>query len=103
VLGVGLYFGSLLLLWSTLYWCRPLWLLRINDALRPYTDFQFPERFGHLKVSLRTLLLVGFFNYRPRVLDAWVAQHLTTARETFPRMATVQERAVHVPIPVICD
>jgi HEAT repeat protein len=103
VLGVGTSIGSLLVLWSALLWLRPLWLLSINDTLRPYTDFQLPERYGNLKVSLRAFLLVGFFNYRPRVLDAWVAKHITAAREHFFRKDTVQQRAVRVPIPVICD
>ncbi|MBD0344989.1 MAG: hypothetical protein ICV63_09260 [Coleofasciculus sp. Co-bin14] len=45
---------------------RPLWLLRINDALKPYTDVPLP--IIGISVPIRFALFVGFFHYHPRVL-----------------------------------
>ena len=84
-----------------LLWLRPLWLLRINTVLRPYLDFRLPGWLGGMKVPVRYVLLVGFFHYRPRVLDAWVAQHMDCARTAFENIHTVQERAIHVATPVV--
>ena len=96
------YLG-LLLCWLIFYRIRPLWLYRINEALKPYTDFALPKELGGIKIPLRYVLLVGFFHYSRRVLDAWVTQHLTTAREEFQRKTTVSDRAVHIPVPVSLD
>ena len=82
---------------------RPLWILRINDWLQPYTDIPLPAFLGGVKVPARTVLLVGFFHYHPRVLDAWVAAHITRARKEFARKDTVRDRRVCVPIPVVLD
>jgi hypothetical protein len=46
---------------------------------------------------------VGFFHYSRRMLDAWVAQHLTTARAEFQRKTTVRDRAVHIAVPIVLD
>jgi hypothetical protein len=100
---VALYIAGWLALWLTLLWLRPLWLLRINDTLRTYVDFQLPPQLGGLKVSLRDLLFVRWFNYHPRVLDAWVAKFLPTARERFEDSDTVKDRQVYVDAPVDLD
>lgn len=94
---------TLLLCWLALHGLRPLWLYRINEALQPYTDFALPAQLGGLKIPLRHVLLVGFFQYSRRMLDAWVTQHLTTARAEFQRKGTVRDRAVHLPVPVVLD
>ena len=82
---------------------RPLWILRINDWLQPYTDISLPSFLGGVKVPARTVLLVGFFHYHPRVLDAWVAAHAAKARREFVKKDTVRDRRVCVPIPVVLD
>lgn len=87
----------------SLVWLHPLWLLKINDALEPYTDFKLPDWLGGIKVPLRYILLVGFFNYHRRVLDAWVTQHIESVREAFQNRPTVRDRSVHVPVPVVFD
>ncbi|HEY9824064.1 MAG TPA: HEAT repeat domain-containing protein [Stenomitos sp.] len=79
----------------------PLWLLTINDTLKPYTDFVVPLL--GINVPLRLLLLVGWFHYHPRVLDAWVAQHLESAQKRFAQKPTVRERQNWVPLPVVLD
>jgi HEAT repeat protein len=99
--GIAVY-PTLLLCWLALYWLRPLWLYRINEALKPFTDYTLKWP-GEIKIPLRYVLLVGFFHYRCRILDAWVTQHLTTARAEFQRKTTVSQRAVHIAVPVILD
>jgi HEAT repeat protein len=100
--GIAVY-ASLLLCWLALHWLRPLWLYRINEALKPYTDFALPAQLGGIKIPLRYVLLVGFFHYSRRMLDAWITQHLTIAREAFQRRATVSHCAVHIAVPVVLD
>jgi hypothetical protein len=97
---IPMAYSTLLLCWLVCYWLRPLWLYRINEAIKPYTDFALPKELGGVKVPVRYVLLVGFFHYSHRVLDTWVTQHLATARREFQRKTTVSERAVHLPIPV---
>lgn len=89
------------LLWLILLRVRPLWLLRINDALKPYTDVPLPV-IG-ISVPIRSALFVGFFHYHSRVLDAWVAAHMKSVREEFQEKDTVRDRNVYIPIPVVLD
>jgi HEAT repeat protein len=101
--GVALYVTACLALWSALLWLRPLWLLHINDSLKAYLDFTLPAQLGGMKVLLRDVLLVRFFNYHPRVLDAWVARYISAARESFQERDTVKDRQVYVGVPVELD
>lgn len=87
------------LLWFVFLRVRPLWLLKINDALKPYTDVPLPV-IG-ISVPIRFALFVGFFHYHPRVLDGWVAAHLKSVREEFQEKDTVRDRKVYIPIPVV--
>jgi hypothetical protein len=103
IAGPAIYLVSLLSLWLVLLWWRPLWLLRINDALKPYMDFTLPSWLGGMKVPVRVVLLVGLFHYHPRVLDAWVAAHLDSVRVKFRKKPTVNARQVHLSVPVVFD
>jgi hypothetical protein len=85
------------------YWLRPLWLYRVSEALKLPRDVTLPAWLGGLKLPLLYVFLVGFFQYRRRVLDAWVTQHLPTARAEFERKVTVSDRAVHIPVPVVFE
>ncbi|HAJ61412.1 MAG TPA: PBS lyase [Cyanobacteria bacterium UBA8543] len=89
------------LLWLVLLRVRPLWLLKINDALKPYTDVPLPV-IG-ISVPIRFALFVGFFHYHSRVLDAWVAAHIKSVREEFQEKDTVRDRNVYIPVPVVLD
>lgn len=93
----------LLLIWLSLLWLRPLWLFQINQALAQLPDLKLPDKLGGFKVSPRFLILVGLFHYHTRVLDAWVAGHMASAREEFERLETVRSRSVHVNIPVVLE
>jgi len=81
-----------------IFWRDPTVLLIINEKLRSheYELFEF-------KFPLRHLLIVGFFNYHPRLLDAWVTEHVGQARENFVEKRTVSDRSVHIPMPVELD
>lgn len=91
-------------LWLTILWLRPLWLLSLNNALKPYTDFALPGPLGNsFKIPVPQVLFLSFFHYHPRVLDAWVARHLTQTQESFQKKQTVSERRVYISIPVVLD
>jgi HEAT repeat protein len=91
--------GYLLLIpfWLLLLRVRPLWLYSLNETLSglgikiPYLD---------RPVGLRQLLLLSPFHYCNRVLVAWVRAHLSQARASFSGLKTVQDRVMHVPVPV---
>jgi HEAT repeat protein len=99
VVGMLIYLMFFPSLWWLLLRVRPLWLLRINDLLKPYTDFTV---FG-FKAPLRSVLFLNLFHYHPRILDAWVTAHLKSVREEFQEKDTVRARKVHIPIPIILD
>ncbi len=84
-------------LWLAILRLCPLWLLRINDALKPY-EFKLPETLGGAPVRTRDLTFFSFFLYRPRVLDAWVWAHIKTVREQFSKNKTVKNRATYIPV-----
>ena len=84
-------------LWLAILRLRPLWLLRINDALKPY-EFKLPETLGGAPVRTRDLTFFSCFLYRPRVLDAWVSAHIKTVREQFSKNKTVKSRATYIPV-----
>ncbi len=62
-----------------------------------------PKWAGGVKVPLRYILFVGFLNYRPRVLDAWVRGRAEAARENFADKETVRDREIHINMPVVLD
>jgi HEAT repeats len=101
LLGIAGYVTFLPAFWLILLRFAPLWLLKINNALKPYTDFSLP--LISINVPLRYVLFVGWFHYHPKVLDAWVKKYIKSAREQFPKKDTVNSRACYIPIPVVID
>ncbi len=97
---IALYVPVLCSTWFLILWVRPLWLLRINDELRPFADISLPKWLLGLKVPLRKIVLVEYFNFHSRVLDAWVRSHLEQARDNFRKIQTVDARSLYVPLPV---
>ncbi|MEP0916204.1 HEAT repeat domain-containing protein [Leptolyngbya sp. DQ-M1] len=101
---IALYLLSMPSLWLTVLLVRPLWLLKLNNALQPYTDFEIASPLGgSIKIPLRFVLFIGWLHYHPRVLDAWVKQQINVAREAFAHKSTVSDRKVYIPIPVVMD
>ncbi|MEB3167520.1 MAG: hypothetical protein VKK97_02185, partial [Synechococcaceae cyanobacterium] len=77
-------------------WKRPIWLLRLPDELvLPLIGSEHPLRVGKP--------LSPFLKYRPRVLDAWVKQHLSRIKVKFAAKDTVKDRRVHLSLPVMVD
>jgi HEAT repeat protein len=101
LLGIAAYVILLPTLWFILLRVKPIWLLKINNVLKPYTDFSLP--FVSINVPLRYVLFVGWFHYHPKVLDAWVNKYIESAREQFPKKDTVSNRNTYIPIPVVLD
>lgn len=101
---IALYLLSMPSLWLTVLLIRPLWLLKLNNALQPYTDFEIPSPLGgSIKIPLRFVLFIGWLHYHPRVLDSWVKKQIEVAREAFAHKNTVSDRKVYIPIPVVMD
>ncbi len=99
---VGLYIAATPLFWLLVLLLRPLWLMKINDLLKPYTDFELPTPLGGtIKVPLRFVMFMGWFHYHPRVLDAWVDRQLSVAHDAFAHKSTVNDRRLYIPIPVV--
>ncbi len=91
----------LLLLPSLLFlilWRRPLWILKINEWW--ILSLTLPKEYIGVDISVGHVIFVGFLHYHPRVLDAWVAYHLPSARKNFEEQPTVEERAIHIELPV---
>jgi HEAT repeat protein len=101
VLGIAAYLTVVPVLALLLLQFAPLWLLRINNVLKPYTDFAIPQT--EIKAPLRYLLFVGWWHYHPRVLDAWVTKYLPTAIVQFRQRETVSQRSCYLPIPVVIN
>lgn len=85
--------------WLITFWIRPLALLRINNILKQF-NFGLPKSLGGMKVPLHFLLIVGFLNYRLRVLDAWVKANISSFRKRFAEKDTVRNRKIHISVPV---
>ena len=93
--------GTYVTFWLVLYWWFPQWVFRINEWLKPYAGYRLPKILGGIPLSYFTL--GGFFHYRPRVLDAWVAERVGAVRRKFETKVTVVQREVHVEVPVLLD
>jgi len=76
-------------------WKRPRWLLRLPDE-----GIQIPLPWDPSKKLPLGPRLIHSLKYRPRVLDAWVAEHHGTIEKRFHAIATVEQRRHHVTLPV---
>ncbi|MDY6781014.1 MAG: HEAT repeat domain-containing protein [Cyanobacteriota bacterium] len=101
ILGTALYLLLMPWLGVLLLRLRPLWLLRLNNFLKPYTDVPLPIL--GVSVPIRYVLFVGFFHYRDRVLDAWVKKYIESARREFQAKETVKTHRLYLPIPFLKD
>lgn len=96
------FYIFLILFCLAAYFFKPIWLMQLNEQLASvYITLSLLG--GTFTLTLRHLLLIGFFHYRPRVLDAWVDHHIDVARGSFDTKTTVEERQVYVPLPVKLD
>ena len=85
--------GLLLAVW-------PIELLRINEGLKIVTKVPTPDGLKEVGLMPAYLLGVGFLNYHPRVLDAWVKKHAAKAGEQLAGRDTFDDRSAYVPVPI---
>lgn len=98
MVGGGLLLIVILGAYGSIFLLKPIWLLKLGDG-------QIKAIASIPKVgTVLSGLLEGLspLKHHPRVLDAWIAQHLKTAADNFtsPTNQTVNDRAIHVPLPV---
>jgi hypothetical protein len=84
--------------WAVFLWKHPLLVLKIDEKLGRSPSLK-PAWLGGLEIPIRYAILVGFFNYRNRVLDAWVGRHIETARERFAKNPIVTDREIYIEAP----
>lgn len=96
-------YASLFLIIASLFWIEPLWLFSANEVLLAVTDISLPKPFNAIRLPVRHILLMGFFHYHPRVLDAWVNNHISKARDRFTQIPTVSDRESYVPVSIVLD
>jgi len=89
--------------WCLVLWLRPLWLFGLNESLSRFLDFRIPRALGGFTVSFRSCFLLRLFHFRPRILDAWVASHVTTTQLRFWQQAATSQHQTFVPLPVMLD
>jgi hypothetical protein len=76
-------------------WKRSRWLLHLPDE-----GVQIPWPWDPSKKLSLGPRLIRSLKYRPRVLDAWVAEHHGTIEKRFHAIATVEQRRHHLSLPV---
>jgi hypothetical protein len=99
----GAYFAAFLSLRFIVLWRWPLRVFDWNEALGSDSEVTLPGWLLGAKVPIRFLLLIGFFQYSPQVLDAWVEHHAREARRRFSGLNSVRSRQTYFPLPVSVD
>ncbi|MFN6132498.1 MAG: hypothetical protein ACK46L_06255, partial [Synechococcaceae cyanobacterium] len=88
--------GALSLIYLLVLWNRPRWLLRLPDE-----GVQIPWPWDPSKKLPLGPGLIRSLKYRPRVLDAWVQEHLVLIKPRFSAITTVEQRRHHLSLPVM--
>jgi HEAT repeat protein len=88
-LAIGVY-ASLGLLWTGLFWLWPMSIFRTGQLVRAFPKVKLPGWLGGIEISFAHLTLLGFFENRDHVLDAWVAKNADAARGRFEEIETVR-------------
>jgi HEAT repeat protein len=90
------------LTWLLFFWFRPLLLLKIISSLSQIGE-KFKIPWVDISIPLKSASVFPLFHYHPRLLDAWVQNHLASARDNFARKQTVAQRKIHVTMPTHID
>jgi HEAT repeat protein len=89
-------------IWLLCFWLRPPLLLKILTSLSQIGEkLRIPV--VNISMPLKTVLVFPLFHYRPRLLDAWVKNHLAIAGDNFARKQTVAQRKIYVAMPAQID
>jgi formylglycine-generating enzyme required for sulfatase activity len=94
LIGVGAI--AVATVYGTIFRLRPLWVLKVGDEA-----IQAIANIPHVGVALSGVLKVFLpLKYHPRVLDAWVEKYWQQAQQAFLELPTVQDRQIHITLPV---
>jgi hypothetical protein len=77
MLGIAVYFGVGMFVLLV----RPLWILRMGEALESSPEIPASLLFRFLAFFGQRILLGPFFRYSNIVLNAWVKAHIKTLRD----------------------
>ena len=86
--------AMVLLVWMFVLWRFPLFALRLDEKLNRTAAVKSPWLLG-IEIPLRYFLLLAFFDYSDRVLDAWVSKHFQEASNNFADLTTVRDRTIY--------
>jgi HEAT repeat protein len=100
---LSIYCSVLVLFCVALLFKAPFILWRLNERVERLPRVKLPSSFGGVEISVSNLLVFGFFHYHRRVLDAWLARHMTAFQDNFSSNTTVKERDIFVEAPVEVD
>lgn len=98
-LAAFVYVAFLLILRFFLLPRFPLVILRWNENLAGI-DWEMPASLGKVKLPCRRVLLIGFYQYHYRVLEAWVSSHIPQARRKLSLLPALKDRGTFVGLPV---
>jgi HEAT repeats len=91
--------ASCFTLYLGIFYMHPLWLIKIDDFLRPMSvKVSYSGIEG--TISLRFL---NFLRFSSMVLDAWVVSHVQSVQEEFQKIESVEARAVYIPSPMVLN
>jgi|SRR5215471_7668026 len=99
---IGIY-ASAAGLWIGLLGLWPMAIFRVGQSVRGLPKVKLPGWLGGIEISFAHLILVGFFQNRDRVLDAWVAKNASKARARFEEIDAVRECGSSPSRPVILN
>lgn len=91
LIGIIIYLIFMPILWGALLLIHPLMLLRIEAALASLGDCRWEKR-------LRELLMLSFFVYHKKVLDAWISKYINEVRSKIK-----QKEDFYLSAPVMVD
>jgi formylglycine-generating enzyme required for sulfatase activity/HEAT repeat protein len=94
--GIGLLGVVVVGSYGVVFFLKPIWLLKRGEG-QVKAISNIPKVGTILSGVLQVL---SPLKYHPRVLDAWVAQHISTAREKLSRRPTFQRHEIHIAQPV---
>jgi hypothetical protein len=80
----------------------PLAVFRWNERLEGL-DYKLPNWLGEATVPFRKVILLGFYHYDPRVLEAWVSNHAHRAAESLLSQPAIKDRTTYVPLPILLN
>jgi hypothetical protein len=92
-----LYTFLCILFWSVVSVVRPPALVSMSESLTRLPSIPIPKMDVQLSWAVvRWATFLALFDRKPRVLDQWVAERLSRARESFGTRVTVKDRLDYV-------